>query len=1119
MQPSTIDLLKRRSSLAAVTTLMVLAVGVAAPADVPEPDAPAAKPELLFDGDQVRIQWGPRQLTASAIPTVERVLLEDRTVNPENGFWKYDWSQAPVDEAKLTVDAANQRAVRAYPWGELRTAYKLDGLHLKMQVEIENKTEKPIANFNVRLMSLDLPNKPDKLKGKKPLIEQALNTPVAVELPAPEGQLFISYDTFSPPLRFGVGHTLDEGRGIYPVVFSGGIHASPIEGLVAPPLGIPTIPAGKTLKVSFSIRFARHDARRHMVLKDFYAEFRRFQQPMLDWPDRRPIGAAFLMSEVGKAPPTFGQKGTNPRRWFSPTMNTVEVDSPQGRSMLRRAMRNLAYNTVRTLKKLDGQGMILWNLEGGFHSTGWVGDPRMLPILSPEIDKAIDDYFNIIRSAGFKTGVTLRQGQLRWNEDRQQWQQGVGNHNPRANPAFDEFDKYLEQHPHEPWWRIYPVAERFSNKIDYAKKRWGCTIFYIDTSLIPRGYGPNQKFSAKVIESHIWRKVREEHPDVLIIPEIAAKGGNPFVGNTAHIAPYGQMEYGRVSPRAGQDWRRDILPDYFGMHYVADGDLWGTRVDRVRELARGMIHITQGWSFSSNNYAVIEYYNQANDYQQRLTTLARRYGLVEHDGPRPYHEPLGHARELHPDVVVADPPAGQQLRVYTASSDDRGNALLALSWLGRPHAPGTVLQADLPGVDVAGQHKHVWDVASGDPISSTAGVDVPSEPVTGLRALYVRGSDQPLPQPRPDGVRLTVSFDQGLAPDAGGGLLEDNGSSPRVASPHGQAVKLTPGGGVAQYSSVPNWYAGTVEFDLKVAASDDQALPLLRFRHHMDTTLSLVRREGKPTLHLATYERNAGLGYWTDTALSPAPDATAPPVLRETHAALPADGKWHHVVLAWTLGQYRIYVDGRMVGMIAHPSMYRWRDGEIFKPGLIVGGGEAGGGAEAHVDSLMLYGYDFDDAQASARKAPMGLQPLPRPADAKPSVWLWGASPQKGDRIAVNLRRTTHGERAWNLKAELFEKTDAGLRKLAAGSVQPMHGVALIKFDYEPGPPPAGALDAGMADDGGNRGGVNDFDLGEAMGGAVKTYVLRITGRAPGDAASREIEFQYGLKEKDVRFW
>jgi hypothetical protein len=58
--------------------------------------------------------------------------------------------------------------------------------------------------------------------------------------------------------------------------------------------------------------------------------------------------------------------------------------------------------------------MIIWNVEGSTDfSIKYVGDPRMVEYMSPEMDKVADEYFKRILDAGFRTGVCLRPTTIR----------------------------------------------------------------------------------------------------------------------------------------------------------------------------------------------------------------------------------------------------------------------------------------------------------------------------------------------------------------------------------------------------------------------------------------------------------------------------------------------------------------------------------------------------------------------------------------------------------------------------------------------------------------------------------------------------------------------------------
>lgn len=1068
---------------------------------------------MSFGNEGLSVQWGDTELIADPLPVVHKVLLENRKVNPKNDYWEYSYDEADTAGEAPVIDSETQTVTRAYDWGELRVRHTLEDNVLRMRMFVENRTERPIANFRISLLDLALSKVPEPDKRRTDNVKSTVGEPVAIRAEADAAQVFACYESIAPPLRFGYGAVREDAdAGVYPLIVAGGARMQPRGELTVPRRGLPRVPPGETLEVEFTLRIAPGETHRPIVLKPFYKNYQEFWSPTQDWPDRRPIGAAFLMSEWGKEETLFGVEGTNPRRYWSPITNTVDVFSPHGRDILRRALTRLAHRTVDALTEMGAQGAILWNLEGGFHATGFVGDPRMQPIISPELDDGMDDYFRILRDAGFRVGCTIRHTQLQWRGDK--WRHGVGNANPERDPLHDDFHKLIPDHT--PWWQVYPIAERLSRKIDYAKKRWGATIFYYDTSNIRYIYGgTNQKTFHSEPHAHIYRKIREDHPDVLIIPEIAK-----HTASLSQIAPYGQTGYGRVRPMSGDDYTRDIFPNYFGFLFIHDnvGDPGVDRLKRINEIVWGEILATDGWSFGPKQATIAEHYRHGGDKMRRVTAFARRFDLIDESLdmlPLPYA--IENARELHVPDLVANPPGHEQLRAYTATSKDRSEAALLLAWYGWPYSNYTDLRPDLPGVDLDGPHRRAWDLETGNLLSSSETVHVPAAPATMFRALLVRSADTPPPPPRPKGVAMGVSFDESLAPDFGGGLLAgEHGNAARTKGSKGDALHITPGGGTARYGVVPSWYSGSIEFDLHAQKTDDSPLAIARFQHHMDTTLSLVNRNGTPTLHLQTNERRGEKLHYSFTSLGP-PMEGDEFVQRETHVPLPDDNAWHRIHIAWEIGQYRIFVDGKLSGVASGPAIIRWRDDSVLQPGLILGDdAETGGDASAALDSLVLYDWSFRNSDAETRTVDTGFEPLPKPGGQAPSVWMWGNKPEDVKAISVNCRRSDNGERARTIKATLYEVTEQGLRKLSAGSNEAYRGARTILMEYEPEAEVTGLDSMDTPDDEGG----DLFEGMEELTRATTQYVLKVEAGAAGKNPPKlEIKVDFGLDGVEYRHW
>jgi len=1067
------------------------------------PALAAPRPVLDLNDSGVEVRWGEKTLVGRMLPAMEHVVFEERTVNPENDTYEYAFPKGVTEVLRTEVDAGAGRVTRHYPWGQMRVRFVLEGGKLTLRVAIENEQkEKPIANFRMRLLEASMPAAGEAIE-KHGQVQTTWDKPVAIGLPVAPGRLYTAYETFYPPIHFGYGKAAEDGA-TYPLLASGGVQAEPKESpLVVPPLGIPQIPPGRTLELKFTLRFTDAAMHRHEALADFYEAYRSYHEPMLDWPDRRPIGATFLMSEWGKIGNQFGIDGINPRRYFSPSTDGIDMLSPHGNVILRKKMRQLAQSTVVANKQLNSQGIILWNVEGGFHSTAFIGDPRMVPITNPELDGALDDYFQIIRDAGLKTGLTLRPTQLRWNEGNGTWGHGPGNVNPNADPFKTDYERLIPEHVQ--WWRVYPVARRMSEKIAYAKDRWGCTIFYLDTSMIWRPRGRKMNMAAQMMSAHVYREIRRRHPDVLLIPEVM-KQQIAYVG---HMAPYGQTGFGRVRPTFKQDYLRDIFPHYFGALYIHDtgGDPYLNQVDHVNQLVWGEAFITDAWSPGSPNQdAIIEFWNHAGATLRRTAALARRFTDLREDiDLLPLSYPFEKGRRIDTGALVADPPASDQLRAATASSADRREAMLMLAWYGWPYSPGTTLKASLPGVDLAGEHRRVWDVASGRLLSSGDRVHVPAAPVEMFRSLYVRSAETPAPE-RPEGLMLNLTFDRGLVPDSGEDLLTDHGDATLGSGAHGRALEVRSGAGTASYGVVPNWLAGTLEFDLHVRDAAGEPLTLLRFQHHMETNLALVEHEGKPALRLRSYERAGEKAYWKFETLSPIYGQS--PELREKIVPLPEGGPWHHVTLVWESGLFRLYVDGERLGLLADaPAMARPRDASLFEPGLVLGAGEAGGG-KAQLDSVALYDWSFGEAHATGRGVGAGREPLAKPDDLLPSVWLWGHKPEAVKYATVNFRGLSGGERIQRTKLTLFEKTEDGLRRLIEGKMPAWRGTASLLLEYEP----EAAMEISVEEPEEEEMGV----LSDLVT-STKEYVLRV--QSNHQRHRRDIPLRFGMDDKPLRHW
>src|SRR5438552_791525 len=167
----------------------------------------------------------------------------------------------------------------------------------------------------------------------------------------------------------------------------------------------------------------------------------------------------------------------------------IHVSTDEGKATFRTALLDSADQSIEALKDVNAQGMITWDPEGQeFLGAIYYGDPRLTPTLAPEMEcrnssgtSIVDEYFEKFRAAGLRVGVCVRPQQIR-----------MANGKPIQDAADDEH-----------------AAQILKDKIAYARKRWGCTLFYVDSTYEgPRPLNPD-----------VFKTVAETYPDVLLIPE------------------------------------------------------------------------------------------------------------------------------------------------------------------------------------------------------------------------------------------------------------------------------------------------------------------------------------------------------------------------------------------------------------------------------------------------------------------------------------------------------------------------------------------------------------------------------------------------------------------------
>jgi len=223
----------------------------------------------------------------------------------------------------------------------------------------------------------------------------------------------------------------------------------------------PAVPAGQSVSVSAAIRFRSVWDSHLEAAADAYEAWGRANPRQVRWTDRRPIGT-FFVAESARG----WEK--NPNGWFNDP--SVDVTTEEGRDVFARRMIERVESSIAILKEVNAQGVIWWDVEGARypHPITYIGDPRVLDPNHPDHTRyapemnhpvnyrgrtipLVDACMAKFRDAGLVVGLTVRPQELRWGG----------------------------QAPEQRW--VNTPNEQVLPKVEYARQRWDCRIFYIDS--------------------------------------------------------------------------------------------------------------------------------------------------------------------------------------------------------------------------------------------------------------------------------------------------------------------------------------------------------------------------------------------------------------------------------------------------------------------------------------------------------------------------------------------------------------------------------------------------------------------------------------------------------------
>lgn len=465
--------------------------------------------------------------------------------------------RAEADRYDLSEDGKRVEAI--YPWGEVTCAYDLgdEGRRLDVRIEVGNTSKRTLHKVHLEAAQLKVG------AGARGRSHHNIGAPTVLPIATAQRTMTVCNLDVERPLQVQVTKAGDDGIATIRV-HAGGYRMVYDELYMHRPIA-----PGQTDSYTLSIRTDKPDANPHDLGQDIYKKFREAHPRLLDWPDRRPINRLFF-------------RGGAPKEQIIAHYRDPENNPPPkpGNEKFQKGVIDGIERAVSAAKQSNAQGLIIWNIEGGSfpHPTTYIGDPRLVKIFNPDFDAVADEAFKLITDAGLHAGVCIRPTQIVYKPD----EDTVGH---RFTPVLEAHEKN-------------PVVEQLGAKIKYARDRWGCTLFYVDTNFVWRPREPEGKWDAGMIQADVWRMLLKRFPDILIIPEF---GYPEYFGLVGVYKEY-DMGYRGTPERISRIYPRGfhvaVIEDAdphekfdLMVRNVREGDSLMTFESRLHRNARAQMHI------------------------------------------------------------------------------------------------------------------------------------------------------------------------------------------------------------------------------------------------------------------------------------------------------------------------------------------------------------------------------------------------------------------------------------------------------------------------------------------------------------------------------------------------
>ncbi len=525
--------------------------------------------QMAFGPDGlISLDAGREQLLSSGQFSVKNVLF----TRPDGTLLA-----SRLEFGTLSVDVKSRRVMRTYGWGLVSCIYTLRPSQVKrpgkvnLDITITNRSGDILSGILLQPLALKFPGhtafEDDTRTGS------GVDSPTVVGVSYRDGTLAAANDDVARPLYFGLpSGDPKKPDSVFPVLAATYRDAVfPHSWLASPRISRPIYP-GESDHLHLSLRIGPPGPAPDDLAADVYRRYASAFPFHLSWTDRRPIGYLNLCTTV-----PHPASGKNPRGWFN-NDPTVDVTTPEGRLSLQTRLLALADHSIPILKATNAQGVIIWDIEGQEypHAMSYVGDPRHLP---EEVDPVADRFFQKFRDAGLRVGVCLRP---------QRPMKTIYGDVPEQMQVTDDF-------------------YNLNDKIAYAKKRWGCTLFYVDSNVhFEPGSSPSDGDAYTLLPAKLFQDTAAANPDVLLIPE------QQTTRYYAYAPPYDELKQGvAATPEAV----RRVYPGAFTVISVATdtsgGPLDTRRAELVHSVRRGDILLFRAWYDTPEMKPVQEIYKAA----------------------------------------------------------------------------------------------------------------------------------------------------------------------------------------------------------------------------------------------------------------------------------------------------------------------------------------------------------------------------------------------------------------------------------------------------------------------------------------------------------------------------